>query len=143
MNTDAFENFSTKYGLDSEIVASLCESFGTHVDLPKEKWFKYHPLVIENNDELVVVKDETIVYNVEQAPHVKRSMTIYYVDLNRHKSLRCLTCPTSTILAYNILMGAHNHKRCPRYVFSYESSLPLLILLRVALLTNVMFVNLQ
>ena len=25
------------------IVASFCESFATHVDLPKEKWFKYHP----------------------------------------------------------------------------------------------------
>ena len=43
MNTDAFDKFSTKYGLDSEIVASFCESFATHVDLPKEKWFKYHP----------------------------------------------------------------------------------------------------
>ena len=43
MNTDAFQKFSTKYGLDSEIVASFCESFATHVDLPKEKWFKYNP----------------------------------------------------------------------------------------------------
>ena len=43
MNTDAFQKFSTKYGLDSEIVASFCESFATHVDLPKEMWFKYHP----------------------------------------------------------------------------------------------------
>ena len=43
MNTDAFQKFSTKYGLDSGIVASFCESFATHVDLPKEKWFKYHP----------------------------------------------------------------------------------------------------
>ena len=34
MDTDAFQKFSTKYGLDSEIVASLCESFATHVDLP-------------------------------------------------------------------------------------------------------------
>ena len=37
-DTDAFHEFSTKYGLDSEIVASFCESFATHVDLPKEKW---------------------------------------------------------------------------------------------------------
>ena len=37
MNTDAFQKFSTKYGLDSEIVASFCESFAAHVDLPKEK----------------------------------------------------------------------------------------------------------
>ena len=33
MDTDAFHEFSTKYGLDSEIVASFCESFATHVDL--------------------------------------------------------------------------------------------------------------
>ena len=31
MYTDAFQKFSTKYGLDSEIVASFCESFPTHV----------------------------------------------------------------------------------------------------------------
>ena len=37
MNTDAFQKFSTKYGLDSVIVASFCESFATHVDLPKER----------------------------------------------------------------------------------------------------------
>ena len=45
MNTDAFHKFSTKYGHDSEIVASFCESFATHVDLPKEKQFKYHPSI--------------------------------------------------------------------------------------------------
>ena len=32
MDTDAFQKFSTKYGLDSEIVASFCESFATHVE---------------------------------------------------------------------------------------------------------------
>ena len=36
MDTDAFRGFSAKYGLESEIVASFCESFATHVDLPKE-----------------------------------------------------------------------------------------------------------
>ena len=45
IDTDAFQKFSTKYELDSEIVASFCESFATHVDLPKEKWFKYHHLL--------------------------------------------------------------------------------------------------
>ena len=65
MNTDAFQRFSTKYGLDSEIVASFCESFATHVDLPKEKWFKYHPPIKEEIKESVVVKDETIIYNVD------------------------------------------------------------------------------
>ena len=43
MDTDAFRDFSTKYGLDSEIVASFYESFATHVELSKDKWFKYHP----------------------------------------------------------------------------------------------------
>ena len=41
MDADAFRDFSTKYGVDSEIVDSFCESFATHVDLPKDKWFKY------------------------------------------------------------------------------------------------------
>ena len=35
MHTNVFREFSTKYGLDSEILASFCESFATHVDLPK------------------------------------------------------------------------------------------------------------
>ena len=43
MDTDAFCEFSTKYGLDSKIVAYFYKSFATHVDLPKEKCFKYHP----------------------------------------------------------------------------------------------------
>ena len=42
-NTDAFNDFSTKYGLDSKIVASFCETIATHVNLRKKKWFKYHP----------------------------------------------------------------------------------------------------
>ena len=61
MNTDAFQKFSTKYGLDSEIVASFCESFATHVDLPKEKWFKYHPPIKEEIKEPVKAKEETII----------------------------------------------------------------------------------
>ena len=65
MNTDAFQKFSTKYGLGSEIVASFCESVATHVDLPKEKWFKYHPPIKEEIQELVLAKDETIIYNVD------------------------------------------------------------------------------
>ena len=35
MDTDAFRGFSSKYGLDSEIVATFCETFATHVDLLK------------------------------------------------------------------------------------------------------------
>ena len=35
MDTDVFRKFSTKYGLDSEIVASFCGSFATYVDLPR------------------------------------------------------------------------------------------------------------
>src|SRR5215216_3370064 len=64
MNTDAFQKFSTKHGLDSEIVASFCESFATHVDLPNEKWFKYHPPIEEKLEEPIIVKDEAIIYDV-------------------------------------------------------------------------------
>ena len=65
MNTNAFRGFSAKYGLDSEIVASFCESFATHVDLPKEKWFKYRQPVEQKIEEPVIIKNETIVCNVD------------------------------------------------------------------------------
>ena len=60
MDTDAFRDFSTKYGLDSEIVASFCESFATHVDLPKEKWFKYQPPIKEEIKEPVKAKKKLL-----------------------------------------------------------------------------------
>ena len=65
MDTNAFREFSTKYGLDSEIVASFCESFATHIDLPKEKWYKYHSPIREEIKEPVKAKEETIIYNVD------------------------------------------------------------------------------
>ena len=67
MDTDAFRGFSAKYGLDSEIVAAFCESFATHVDLPKEKWFKYHPPIevkvaapIKVEEKIVTYKDPIV-----------------------------------------------------------------------------------
>ena len=65
MDTNACHKFSTKYGLDSKIVASFWESFATHVELPKEKWFKYHSPIKEEIKEPVPVKEETILYNVD------------------------------------------------------------------------------
>ena len=63
MDTDVFRKFSTKYGLDSEIVASFCESFAAHVDLPKEKWFKYHPPIEVKVAAPIKVEEKTITYN--------------------------------------------------------------------------------
>src|SRR3990170_3589021 len=65
MDTDAFREFSAKYGLDYEIVASFCESFATHVDLPKDKWFKYNPPIEVKVDAPIKVEEETITYNVD------------------------------------------------------------------------------
>ena len=62
MDTDIFREFSTKYGLDSEIVASFCESFATHVDLPKEKWFKYNPPIEVKVVAPVTVEEKTLTY---------------------------------------------------------------------------------
>ena len=63
MDTNAFRGFSAKYGLDSEIVATFCETFATHVDLPKEKWFKYHPRIEVKVVEPIKVEEKTITYN--------------------------------------------------------------------------------
>jgi hypothetical protein len=62
---NAFHKFSAKYGLDSDIVATFCESFAAHVDLPKEKWFKFHPPIEEICEESVIAKTEIITYNVD------------------------------------------------------------------------------
>ena len=63
IDTDVFHKFSTKYGLDYEIVASFCESFAAHVDLPKEKWFKYHPTIEVKVATPIKVEEKTITYN--------------------------------------------------------------------------------
>ena len=63
MDTDAFCGFSTKYGLDSEIVASFCESFATRVDLPKEKWFKYNPPIEVKVVAPIIVEEKVITYD--------------------------------------------------------------------------------
>jgi hypothetical protein len=65
MSTDAFLEFSTKYGLDPDIVASFCESFAAHVDLPKEKWFKYHPPIEQKIEEPLRVKKEITIYHAD------------------------------------------------------------------------------
>ena len=63
MDTNAFREFSTKYGLDSEIVASFCESFAAHVHLPKEKWFKYNPPTEVKVVAPITVEENIITYN--------------------------------------------------------------------------------
>ena len=63
MDTDVFRKFSTKYGLDSEMVASFCESFAAHVDLPKEKWLKYNPPIEVKVVAPIIVEEKTITYN--------------------------------------------------------------------------------
>ena len=63
MDTDVFREFSTKYGLDSKIVASFCESFSTYVDLPKEKWFKYHRPIEVKVAAPIKVEEKTVTYN--------------------------------------------------------------------------------
>jgi len=91
MDTDAFQKFSTKYGIDSEIVASFCESFATHVELPKEKWFKYHPPIKEEIKEPVPVKEENILYNVDPVvPSTYIGKPSFPVRINEHAKVSTL-----------------------------------------------------
>ena len=68
MDTNSFRGFSTKYGLDSKIVASFGESFATHVDLPKEKWLKYNPPIEVKVVEPIKVEYKAITYNDPVVP---------------------------------------------------------------------------
>ncbi|KAI4995968.1 hypothetical protein ZWY2020_040470 [Hordeum vulgare] len=68
VETNTFSDFSAKYGLDSETVASLCESFAAHIDLPKEKWFKYPPPLQVNVVKPTPVEEKVIAYNDPVVP---------------------------------------------------------------------------
>ncbi|KIO99656.1 hypothetical protein QP38_0005 [Levilactobacillus brevis] len=68
VETNTSRDFSAKYGLDSEIVASLCESFAAHVDLPKEKWFKYHSPVESNIAKTNLVEEKVIAFSDPVVP---------------------------------------------------------------------------
>ena len=45
------------------IVAYFCESFATYVDLPKEKWFKYHPPIEVKVAAPIKVEEKIVTYN--------------------------------------------------------------------------------
>jgi hypothetical protein len=42
MGTDDFDNVSTVYGLDSQILANCFKAFASSLDVPKKDWNKYH-----------------------------------------------------------------------------------------------------
>lgn len=84
MDTDIFREFSTKYGLDFEIVASFCESFSTHVDLPKEKWFKYNPPIEEKVVAPIKVEEKTINYNDHIVPTTYIEKPYFPVRIKDH-----------------------------------------------------------
>ena len=50
------------------IVPLLCESFAAHIDLPKEKWFKYHPPLEVNVVKPTPVEEIVIAYNDPVVP---------------------------------------------------------------------------
>ena len=56
-------NLALNMDFDSEIVAFFGESFATHVDLTKEKWFKYNPLVEVKVVAPITVEEKTITYS--------------------------------------------------------------------------------
>jgi hypothetical protein len=42
MGTNDFQNVSTSYGLDSQILANYFKAFASYLDVPKKDWNKYH-----------------------------------------------------------------------------------------------------
>ena len=84
MDTKIFRKFSTKYGLDSEIVASFCESFATHVDLPKEKWFKYNPPIEVKVVAPITVGEKIITYNDSIVPTTYVEKPPFHVRIKDH-----------------------------------------------------------
>ena len=125
MDTDIFRKFSTKYGLDSEIVASFCESFATYVDLPKEKWFKYHPPIEVKVAAPIKVEEKTVTYNdpivptsyVEKPPfpvrmkdHAKASTVVRKSNTRTYTPPEQINVEPSIAMVKNLLDGdLHGH----------------------------------
>ena len=84
MDTDVFREFSSKYGVDSEIVTSFCESFTTHVDLPNEKWFKYNPPIEVKVVAPIKVEEKTITCNDPIVPTTNIEKPPFPVRIKEH-----------------------------------------------------------
>ncbi|KAI4996709.1 hypothetical protein ZWY2020_052051 [Hordeum vulgare] len=84
VETNTFCDFSANYGLDSETVASLWEYFVVHIDLLKEKWFKYHPPLEVNVVKPNPVEEKVIAYNdpIVPSPYIEKPP--FRVRINDH-----------------------------------------------------------
>ena len=65
METERFNVLSTKFGLDSQIVVDLYKSFADHINIPKEKWNKYHEPFKDVCEKDVLVSNDAPVHMVE------------------------------------------------------------------------------
>ena len=83
MDTNAFRGFSAKYGLEFEIVASFC-AFATHIDLPKEKWFKYNPPIEVKVVAPITVEEKTITYSDPIVPTTYVEKPPFLVRIKDH-----------------------------------------------------------
>ena len=63
-----FVNLALNMDLTLRQQLLFCESFSTHVDLPKEKWLKYHPPIEVKVVEPIKVEEKTITYNDPVVP---------------------------------------------------------------------------
>ena len=65
METERFNVLSTKFGIDSQIVVDLYKSFADHINIPKEKWNKYHEPFKDACKKDVLVSNDIPVHKVE------------------------------------------------------------------------------
>ena len=96
MDTDAFRGFSAKYGLGSEIVAAFCESIATHVDLPKEKCFKYNSPTEVKVVAPITVEEKTITYNDPIVPTSYVEKPPFPVRIKDHAKTSTVVCKINT-----------------------------------------------
>ena len=85
MDTDAFHKFSTKYGLDSEIVASFVNHLLLMLISLRRSGLNIIPLLKKKIEEPVMVKEETIIYNVDPVvPTAYIEKPVFPVRMKEH-----------------------------------------------------------
>ena len=93
VETDVSHELSAKYGLDYEIVANFYKSFAAHVDLPKEKWFKFHEPIKGTCEEPIIANTEIQDYSTNPiVPTTYIEKPSFPVRIMEHSKATTMVC---------------------------------------------------
>src|SRR5215216_3900767 len=71
MGTDNFRDIRSKFGLDSQSIASYFKAFASYIEIPKKKWNKYHAPYKDVVNHALVSTQVCTTNHIVPEPHVE------------------------------------------------------------------------